>query len=317
MQVSPLRITSLAPHDIPKEYAHLLPDKRFETKHVEFDLTGVSSGIANALRRAMMNEMSVVGLVCDGPIRTNDEYISDVEEILRNRVLMAATQQSTPLDAVYEFDVENTGDVPKTVTFGDMRQIGGRAFPQPVEPHTCAFVLGVKKRLKCTVKVDTRDGDIRGNGARQVACHVTSTTRDFDPVNQFEKTGTTSSVSNIRNWTLAFDTNGTATPHDIVRAGCLNIVERLRALRKVTADNIKKVGDEWNLAIDGTHTISVMLAQYIVQTQEGVLACVAAVSDLSRSSKLRLKTTADPIETITGALDSLIQIFSTILESVK
>lgn len=310
MRVSQLRVKSLAPADVPAKYASLLPDPKFTPKSVSFDIDGVGSTVANALRRTIMSEMAIVGLYCDGDMQTNDEFIGDVEDLFRTRVLMAPTQQDTPADAVYEFNATNDSDRPRNVTFGELRQTAGRKYPTPVEPHTVAFVLAPRKYLRCTIKVDSRYGDIRGNGARQVACHVTSVARDFDPWNQYTKTGTSVSVSDIRNWTISFDTNGTAEPADIIRAARVNIIERLRALRAVAPDTIRAVGDEWRLNIDGTYTISMLLEQQIVSTQQGVTACVARVDAKNRESVLRLRTSADPIETVLGAIDSLIQIFT-------
>lgn len=312
MRVSPLRIKSLAPVDVPAKWAALVPDARFTPQSASFDIDGVGSSIANAMRRTIMNEMSIVGLYCDD-LQTNDEFIGDVEDLFRTRVLIAPTQQDTPADAVYEFNATNDSDRPRNVTFGELRQTAGRKAPLPVEPHTVAFVLAPRKYLRCTIKVDSRYGDIRGNGARQVACHVTSVARGFDPWDQYAKTGTSVSMSDIRNWTISFDTNGTATPADIVRAAQLNIIERLRALRTVAPDTMREVGNEWRLSIDGTYTISMLLEQQIVSTQQGVSACVASVDAKNRESVLRLRTTADPIETVLGAIDSLIQIFGAIV----
>lgn len=317
MRVSALRVTSLAPKSVPSQYAALMPDPRFTPQHVSFDIDDVGATVANAIRRTIMSEMSIVGLYVDGDTKINDEFIGDVEDLTRSRVLMVPCQQDTPLDAVYVVDVTNDGDTPRNITFGELKQVAGRKAPPPVEPHVCMCVLAPHKKLRCTIKVDSRYGDIRGNGARQVACHVTSTARGFDPWQQYDKTGTSVSVSDIRNWTIDFDTNGTASPLDIVRAACVNIIERLRALRHTAPDTIRAVGDEWHLGIDGTYTISMMLEQQIVAAQSGVTACVARVDARNRESVLRLKTTADPVETVLGALDSLIQLMGNIQSKIS
>lgn len=332
MQVSPLRITSLAPDrsKIPKEFHHLLPT--VECVHAEFDLTGVHSSVANGLRRTLGWEMSVIGLECDQH-KTDDPYIGHVIEITITRIRMAPIRQTTPIGAVYCFDVVNNTDRPRDVLFGEMRRIKSgsssiniekgmpesSAIPEdecPCEPHIVLLKLDAHKRFACTMKVNSLLTNVRGNGARQLACGVTNIPRDFVPLNTYTGEGESVSTSDITKWTIGFDTNGTDDPVNIIRKACSNIIERLRATRANALNGIRQSGDEWILPIDGTYTISYMIVQQIVKTQTSVTACVAAVDDRNKESMLRLKTTVDPDAIVIGAIDSLSQIYSAISEAV-
>ncbi len=310
--VGKLHTKSLAPSGVPQKYAHLLPDPKFTPYICEFDLSGVGSSVANAIRRTMMSEMSVIGFYCDGDIKTTDPFISRVEELFRTRMIVTPVMQSTPTDAVYRFRIKNETDSPLDVPFGQLQQIGGKRMENPCEPHAIAFVLGPHHSFECTVKIDSRFGNQRGNGGRQIAVNCASIARGFEPLNTIAGTGESVSTSNIRNWTIRFTTNGIMAPLQCVRAVIANLVDRLRVVRETVADNIRQVRDEWELHIDGTYTISKLLEQHIYDTQSGIDAVVARVDERNRESTLRLKTQADPIETIIGAVDSLIGLFGKI-----
>lgn len=302
----------------PKGLDHLVPKRKKYS--VEISLSGCDSAVPNALRRTIMSEMHLVGLNCTtDDIATDDMHLFEMLELLVQRFKAISVDQDTALSCQFSIDVKNETNGVMAVTAGSMKQIAGPKLKElPCESHIVLFDLNPHKYFRCTLRVDQLYNSERGNGGRAVASGVVSRLKNPDDAyNQYTGTGTKVMVSDHRKWVLAFDTNGTMSPNDIITEACDQILRRLRGVSSHLPDNITTVGDEYRLLIEDTHTIGEPIVRRIYDTQTDIQFVALEHDDKANNVTLRLKTTGTATEIIGGAIDAVAADFTSIRSATR
>lgn len=319
--VSDIKITDLSPKIKDSRLEKYMPKTLFP-KHAEFELSGVSNAVSNAIRRTMACELLVSGLHCEYEnITTNDMFI--IPEMLVSRFRMIPIDQRTPLDAVFELNATNTTDMIRDVKVGEMRIVsaGKGTHERPSlkklpfnETHTfCTLESGKSLKIE-NIGIHQDYGFNEGYGAHVVAINCASIAVDQQPINTFEPDdkGIPSRISNPRVWKLKFNTNGTMPPGEIVAQTCDNIIARIQSVMDLLY-SIQNNGDEYVLTINGeSDTIGNLFMRTINDLFPDIRAAVYLVSSVGRVATIRIRCDED-INTIYGTtIKYLVKIFTEI-----
>jgi hypothetical protein len=152
--VEKIDITDMSPKIKDSSLEKFLPKILFP-KHMEFQISGVSNAVSNAIRRTIACELLVSGLHAEyESIQTNDMLI--IPEMLVKRFRMIPIDQTTPLDAIFELTATNTTDIVRDVKSSEIRIVspgkGTKERPQlkklPFNETFTLFTLEAGKSIK-------------------------------------------------------------------------------------------------------------------------------------------------------------------------
>jgi DNA-directed RNA polymerase subunit L len=294
--VSDITITDLSPKIKNAALEKYMPKTLFP-KRMEFQISGVTNAISNAIRRTMCTELLTSGLDVDyRNIVTNDMFI--IPEMIISRFRMIPIDQNTPLGAQFELNAINVTDVVRDVKASEIRIVdGGKLVTKlPFNETFTICTLEPGKSIKIEkIGIHQSYGFIEGYGAHVIAVNCASVAIDQKPINMYEPEsgGIPSSLSNPQVWKISFNTNGTMPPKNIVLYACNNIIERVESIRNLLY-SIQNNGDEYVLTVDGeSDTIGNLFMKTALSLFPDIRAIVYSTSSVGRILTLRIRCDED------------------------
>lgn len=229
-------VIDLSPKVNDRELDHLMP-KRLFCKRLSFTLKDTNRAVANGIRRTVMSELLVKALTFDyEDFSTTNPFL--INTMILKRFRLIPIDQAVPDDAVFELHAANkTNHVAYVYTRQISIKAGAGLKGLPFNENIPLFTLeaGTSVDIKNIRVISDYGYNFAGHA---VAYNATSLALDQKPINLFlpaddPNRGIPSRQSNPREWRITFNTTGAMAPHDIVRAACDNIIERLRNVEKL------------------------------------------------------------------------------------
>jgi DNA-directed RNA polymerase subunit L len=310
-----LTVTSLRPNITDKTLDALIP-KTLVAARCTFIVENVNNAVANAIRRTIMSEMPVTCLYCEyHNIVTDDPYI--IPEIIQSRMKLIPVDQKISLTAVYELNAENSESRVIDVKLSKMSATGKPTAKLPFNETTTLFILqpGCKLSIK-DIRPVVDYGYKDGCAGHTVAVNVVSLSKDQEPYNPYTKTGIPTSVANPRKWEIAFNTNGTMAPKDIISTSFKEIIARIRSVMVGVASGggIERGLSEYSLVVNGeSHTIGNLFVAVINDLYPGISAVTYFVSTTERQFTLRARCEEEFSTVLNTAANHIIEIFEKLM----
>lgn len=279
--------TSLAPVVKDPQISLLLPATLYQEKY-SFVVEGVSNAVSNGLRRTIANELLIAALYFDySDYSCTDEFC--INTIILNRIRQIVIKQNTPADATFELNVVNkTNRIMEVHTSHLTARSGPKKLPCNENIVICTLEPGKSIKISKIYIVKDYGYNFAGH-SNTFAC--TSIAVDQVPLNTYEGTGISSTVSNPQVWRLTFGHAGAQTAEEIVVNACNNIIERLTHVTKLL-DTIVSMEGEYLLKIEGeTHTIGNLLMRSILEINPDIKSVV--YTDNNNVRRMEIKVICD------------------------
>jgi DNA-directed RNA polymerase subunit L len=302
----------LRPRPRDPKYNKLLPRYYFPERFSAI-FHPMSAAVANCLRRTICGELLVKALIAKyDDIETNDIFI--IPEVLLARLPMIPLDQSCPIDAIFELKAENETATTRDVSMNEFKIIkNGRGEHMkhiPFNDTTTFITLQPNTRIKISnIRVDQSYSYVKGRGAYCAAVNVSSIVPDDEsttPIDTFDPNskGVSSSVSDPRRWQIAFTTNGTMSPHDIIVAACDNIIHRLNSFIGLLAQHLMIIGSDdkgttYSVLVPGeSDSLGNAIMRTVLDLYPDIDAVTYSTSTIERSCTIRIRCPADSVEDI-------------------
>jgi DNA-directed RNA polymerase subunit L len=279
-----------------------------------FEIHGVNVAIANGIRRAILSEVKSCALnFAYDDFETNDPFMR-LADFIQNRIQSIPIHQSVDRKLIFKLNVLNGTHSLMTITTADLEVISGNKadarnlFDQTIPIAT----LNPNKYMKID-KIFIETGYAYTFAGFGQASGASCITLDQVPYNMYDRTGTSSCVSDPRSHKIMFDTNGTVDPKKYIAAACDEIMNRLDQIRKLLY-TLQQIGDVHVLVVNGENdTTGNIIVKTICDIYPEIPACTYKVDHVNKSLTLRVRTqdpsAADVINTsIKHSLDTLTHI---------
>lgn len=308
--VSNIVVTDLSPKVKNPAIQKYLPSGYFP-KHIEFNIKGVSNAVSNGLRRTIGGELLVKALFAEFEnLTTTDVFI--IPEMVLKRLRMIPLDQSTPLNATFEIDATNDTPNVRDVKSSEIKIIGGMK-KLPFNETFTLFTL--QPGRACNIKpigIHQAYGFTEGDGMHCVACNTVSICTDQTPINMYTGEGISSSVANPREWKIAFNTNGTMAPKDIVKSACDNIIARVMSVQELLY-SIENKNDEYSLTIEGeSDTLGNLFMRTISDLYPDIRAVTYSGVNVGRTLTIRVRCDEDINTIFTTAIKQIVKTYGDI-----
>ncbi len=303
IKVNNIQVSDLTPNIKDASLTHLLPTTLFP-KRISFDVEGVSSAVSNGLRRTVMNEMLATAMWFEYEHYSSDNPFA-INSMILNRIRLIPIDQRTPIDAVFELDVQNKTDRTQYVYARDIRIInpGGKMANNskttplkklPFNETFALFTLEPGRWLRIS-KITVRQDYGYQFAGHSLTSNAVSLPLDQKPVNPYDPNagGIPSRMSNPRHYRIAFNTTGAMEPKDIVVAACDNLIARLQNIQNLLY-SIESSDDMYVLKIEGeSDTISNLITKTTDDLYPDIRAAVANVDSVVRRTSIRIRCDED------------------------
>lgn len=308
--LSQLQITSKGPRITIKEFAHLVPT-HFIPQEVRCKLSNVNTALANGLRRTIMSEILCKFMTFDyDDYKCNNPFC--INTMIRDRIQLIPLDQKTPITTSWHLDTQNTDSiVSKVYTAAIIGGSGKESKNQAFNPNIEICTLEPSKYIKIDKIIVKQDFPYNFGGCA-VAVHAAIRPLDVDMYDQFTRKGEHSSNSNPREFLLSFDTVGTMSPIDILKAGCESIIERLSNVLDITQQTTKS-GQYYELVIGGeSDTIGNIIARTIHDLYPDILAVTYTVDPVVRRCTIKVKCEEDIAEVLMRSIKYAIYVYESL-----
>ena len=320
--VSDITIVDYAPRVSNPGVKKLLPT-RLTPKHIRFQVSGVSNAISNAIRRTVCTELLVSALHVEyADIKTTDMF--HIPEMIMKRISMIPVDQKCPLDATFALNVVNTTPMLIDVKSSQIRIVSaGKGTPQrpkltsaPINETFTLFTLEPGQSIKIdNIGIHQDYGYQPGYGAYVVACNAVSIALDQKPKDMYgvdDPKAISVSMSDPRKWEIAFTTNGTLPPKEIVVAACNNIINRVQLVSDMLSD-IRSSGNEYILVIEGeSDTIGNLFMKSICELFPDIIAVIYKAPSHDRTCTIRIICDEDVNVVFDTAIKYIVKSFTQI-----
>ena len=317
-----------------KEYGNidnaysLLPSKPYHV--VSFQINNTDSAFANALRRILVEEITVYSMTIEEPnILTDDEFISGMKKVLlKNLALMPINQEHNMLDGDLKINLHvanNTNDI-IDVFSSDIKVFNGK---KDISEELITYPNIVIMRLRPGKYLNLREVYIQSGRAYEHYGYfslLNSTMYkplDITPYDQFTKQGQKSMEVDCSKFMLGFTTCGNITPKSVINKMTDKLEYDLLDIKaKVTKYSESDAGDYYsgdgcdveikndvyNYKFPG-HYISVVgaIAMRCYRLDPNILFCTSRVDRFdSMIGYIRLKH-ASPNKLLLAAIDACLE----------
>ncbi len=314
--VSELSITKLEPVIAPK-YKHLRKGVHFVPHEFSMLLTGVNNAEANAIIRVAAGELLVKAMV-PGTITTTNAYI--LQEQVTNRIRQIPLDQSINNDAQFTLAAENNTAGIITIYSREIRRSKGSG--PFCNENIPLFTLEPGTTLSCDISVAQNSAMSPGCGMYCVAVLSSSLCEDEVLIDlrrgaESNEKGISSSVANGKVWRVAFRTNGTIHPYEIVRRSCDDIIFRAQNILSLVPQ-FASINNDHTLTIDGeTDTIGNLFMRGILAEYPDIKNILYECDDKNYTMTLRLNTDRSLTEIFTRVTKHIVDLFTEIKKSIK
>lgn len=305
-KVSNIEITDLAPRVKDPSLAHLLPATLFP-KRMEFEVEGVPNAIARGLSRTLTGELLATAMWFEYEHYSTDNPFA-INSMILNRIRLIPIDQKTPIDAVFELDVQNKTDKPAYIYSRDFRIInagsknveGDKAQPLkklPFNETFPLFTLEPGRWLKITKITVRQDYGYRFAG-HCLSCNNVSIPMDQKPLNLYlpedhPDRGIPASKSNPRHFKIKFNTTGAMEPKEMVVAACDSLIARIQAIEGLLY-SIESSDDMYVLKYEGeSDTIGNVLMRTVLDLFPDIKAVTYNVDSVARRVTIRIRCDDD------------------------
>lgn len=342
MKVRDFSTKKLTP-TINAKYKHLLPTALTQ-ESCSFIIDGCSNAVANGIRRTIACELKVLYLTCKyESIVTSDPFI--IPEMIQKRLRMIPLLQSTSPGAKFSLDVTNNTLLPMDVKTGSIK---GK-IPGSFDSTYTLLTLGPGHSLQINdITCASEYGYVQEYGMCSVAFNAVSICKDIKPVDVYEEAGrdemgrwkedrggvkdtaginssgkpaetpatSRSQMADPRVWEIKFNTNGTMSPRDIIRAACAEIIARLKKLLSLLYTMVNNES-QYTLTIQGeSDTIGNLIVKTTDEMYPDVEAVTYIVPSIERSLTIKIIYSDDINTLYKNVVSSLIATYEKISNSV-
>lgn len=334
LSVKDFKTVKLVPK-VPERFKHLAPTT-LVSERCTFTIANCSNAVSNAIRRTILCELKVAYLRTEyEEIVTDDPFI--IPEMIQKRMRMIPLLQSVPADTKFSLETtNNTLDVQDVKT---KLMIRGKPY---FDETITILSLQPGKSLKISAKVAYEYGYVPQYGMCALAFNATSICKDVIPADMYvedgimsgankptgesgteessknvvKPTGAKSHFSDPRVWEIAFNTNGTMPPKQIVTLACNNIIERLKSVLSLLY-TMANNDNQYVLTIHGdSDTIGNLLIKTIDELYPDVEAATYSASAIERSVTLRVIYSDDINTLYKNVIEHLIETFKSIMDQI-
>jgi len=212
-----------------KKFDELLPTV-LTPQILSCKLNGVSTAVANGIRRVLLGEMPVSTLTFNiDNYQTNDEFLS-LSEFIQKRIQSIPVKQSIDSAEVFSIDAKNTTTEVIAVKSGDILSKSKK--PLPFDDTITVIKLNPGKFIKIP-NIYVVSGKPSDSGTFN-AVQAARTIPQIEMYNMYEATGISSSVSDPQVHELLFETNGTINPVETLFSAIKIIIDRLLNIKTHT-----------------------------------------------------------------------------------
>lgn len=302
--------------DVPAYARNLMPKSALVQQEFSFELHGANIAIANGLRRVIESGVLVKSLfAAQEDIESNDPFV--IPEYIAQRIRLIPCRQNVPLSAIFAVDlINNTADIMEVLAgniLGENNEAKSAKTPYFDDTITLTD-LNPNKFLKIK-KITVMQGRGYDYGGFTVAHGCVCLPLDK---NLPEKMS--SSVSDVRDHLIRFQTNGTEKPEVIVKNACEEMIERLKTIDSKLATHLHTQGTAnskiHRLVIEGEDdTTGNILMKTILDIEPDISACVYTVNSIDKNMQLEIRH-LEPKHLISRAIYESVQILNAISKQI-
>jgi DNA-directed RNA polymerase subunit L len=304
--VKNFKVVDLAPKIPDPKIAALLPNT-LTPQHAEFELHGVHIGIANGLRRCIMSEIPIKAMNFDfADFTTNDPFI--LNDFISGRIRNIPIKQNVSEKATFSLDVQNQTE---EIIYVKSGQIKGNL---PFNETFTVTALEPNKFIKIS-KIYIETGYPYNYGGFVGATNVVCVPLDQIPYNNYTGEGVRSAISNPVNHKIAFNTNGTISPKDIIVSACGELTRRLN-LALGELPNITVENNTYLFILHAENdTLGNMLMKTLVDMFPDLPTVTYTVDHINRNLTMKLISNVEVDGMITTAVKKCIEQLEMIKDS--
>lgn len=311
------------------------------TCEVEIEINGVPTAVVNALRRTITDEMLGYALKvpADGydTALTTDRFM--IQQYVESQISLARLKPHISSELKrslrLELDVHNDDVIPKVVYMGDLVPTSGVLPDDLFNPTTAIAIIQPGKRL-VVKNIYISSGYGRDSSIYNVACRAAFTHLDIEQYSKQEQTEEngaaveqsgyklSSSVANPRHHLLTATLPAVNSNPKEVRTvfsdACIIIKEKLKlvlsSIEGMKVFTTTQGKNEGSIQIMGeSYTIGELVKRILFENNEDVYVNYTVIP---RDNKLvmKIRSQADIIEILSGAIHTAITIFDVIQQGV-
>lgn len=318
--ISDIKITDLTPVIKDPSLTHLIPKTLFP-KHVTFVISEASNAVANGIRRTLANELLTSVMWFEYEHFTSNNPFS-INSMILNRFRLIPIDQKTPIDAVFELDVQNKSDKEAYVYTSQIKIInpgsknGTPLKKLPFNETFPLFTLLPGKWLRIT-KITMYRGFGYKFAGHSLSSNCVCLPLDQKPINLYlppdSDRGIPSRLSNPRKYSIEFNTTGAMDPAAMMVAVCDNIIARVQNLLY----SIEASNNIYIINIDGeSHTIGNLLMRTITDLYE-IMAVTYNVDSVARKVTLRIRCDEDINTLMTSVIKHIVRQYTDIKKAFE
>lgn len=239
---------------------------KIPTQQIRFEMTGINTSIANAIRRVAYGELQIKRLYCDPTdIISNDRYLISlwVSKMLSNIVI----DQKILISETFKLHAENKTSEPSIVTTSSI--ISNNKYWQPNAPlcslksyETHRLLSMNENYIYITIKNIRVKTSLGIDDGKFNQCSHAS----IQPIDAPPKTfgGTSSTESFPTHYYFKLLSNGGYDPNKLLNDICENIIERLRNIEEESNKLKNTEPDIYEFLTKENHTIVNMVYYELV-----------------------------------------------------
>lgn len=271
-------------------------------------LYNVNNAIANALRRVCMLDLKIKFLTFEHEsFDTTDKYL--LSSYVCRRLNLVPLKQSVGLGVKFSLFVKNTNPHAIRVYMADVKSSDGKVyFNENIE------LCSLKANQMLKIDAITVAEDYGFNNACAAGCiHGRCIPQDVEMLNMHTKTGVSTTLSNPTQYLLAFNTNGTIDPKELVRRACDVIIERSNYIQQLSLSATASESGEYVIQVIGENDTLGNLYMRTICDENPSIKCVNyTVNDKNKTMTLVVNSADDAREVIKAANTSIISKFTQI-----
>lgn len=294
------------------ELVKLLP-RTLTPKRFSFELNGVSTAVANGLRRACALEINIKSMTFDfDDFETTNPFT--LPDFLQTRIQHIPIDQSVANNTEWYIDVSNNTKSTKYIYSDEIKVKGGKnvsAFNQTFP------IISLQPNTSLQVKrIYIHEGMGFNNSCFSSAHQSLCVPLDQQPIDLQTGEGVRSGVADPKKHRVGFITNGGIGGREIVIRACQSIRERLRYIQTLLPNITTKEKMSMMIINGESDTIGNLLLKTITELSPDAVITYETNSTY-RALTLKLKTSEEPDRVINNAIKFSIEIFGAIEKQLR
>lgn len=306
--VSDLNINDITPV-IANERANAILQNDIVLRPAEcsFVISGVSTAIANGLRRTISSGVSAYRLSFDlTDMETNDPFMK-LGDFVRDRINAIPIMQNVDGGLVLKLDYKNATAIPAYVYTSDLVVVTGKQniIKTLFDRRIPIVQLQATKYIRID-KIFIERGYEYNHGSYALSSGATCVPLDQEMFNMYTGVGVSSAVAAPRKHKISFETNGNIQPLDLIKRACAEITDRLDKI-KLMLHMIVPIADYHKLVINGEDdTTGNIIVSTVCELYPTINACNYKVDHVNKVLTISIRC-PDPNDILTMSIMNAIE----------